>query len=183
MIPDQARHQVVPDSFETYEQIRRQKKFVGFDDMLWETYFLLREQFNVLTLMRNCSNYMLVDEFQDTNPVQFEVVRMLQSKHKNLLLWEIHGNQSLDSGRPMCRYRLISKNTFPLAISLSWRQLQMCKQHVEMSNDLILMQSIRCPNQTCKERWHHNLWWMLEDDGGEAISIAEEIKTLVATRA
>ena len=46
-----------PDFFETYEQIRRQKKFVGFDDMLWETYFLLREQFNVLNTYRECVQF------------------------------------------------------------------------------------------------------------------------------
>ena len=74
------------DFFMTYEKMRRSTKQVGFDDMLWDTHFLLKEKVNILNDYATAFKFILVDEFQDTNPVQFEVIKMLQSKHENLFV-------------------------------------------------------------------------------------------------
>jgi DNA helicase-2/ATP-dependent DNA helicase PcrA len=172
-----------PDFFETYEQIRRQKKFVGFDDMLWETYFLLREQFNVLNTYAELFNYMLVDEFQDTNPVQFEVVKMLQSKHKNLFVVGDPRQSVFGFRQADVSLSLDFKKHFPAGDIIELEHNYRCANNiVEMSNDLISHAEYPfARTKPVKNAGIITFGGCFEDDGGEAISIAEEIKTLVAT--
>ncbi len=66
-----------------YERIREQKRQIGFDDMLSETYWMFRQKPEILEIYRSKFEYVMMDEFQDTNKVQLEVARMLQSKHEN----------------------------------------------------------------------------------------------------
>jgi DNA helicase-2/ATP-dependent DNA helicase PcrA len=170
-----------PDFFETYETIRRQKKCVGFDDMLWETYFLLREQFNVLNTYAEAFNFMLVDEFQDTNPVQFEVVKMLQSKHKNLFVvgdprQSIFGFRQAD-----VTLSLEFKKHFPQGDIIELEHNYRCANNiVEMSNDLIAHAEYPFKRtKPVKESGIVEFGGCFSDDGEEAIAITEEIKSLV----
>ncbi|MBO5783281.1 MAG: UvrD-helicase domain-containing protein, partial [Clostridia bacterium] len=57
---------------------------MDFDDLLVYTAKLLREHEDVREYYAGKFRYILVDEFQDTNNVQFEIIRMLASVHKNL---------------------------------------------------------------------------------------------------
>lgn len=57
---------------------------LDFDDLLSETRRLLKTNEEVRTWLGERFRYILVDEFQDTNGVQFEIVRLLASRHGNL---------------------------------------------------------------------------------------------------
>jgi len=72
--------------WEVYINEKREQQAMDYDDLLMNTYHLLRT--NPAIREREASRYkwILVDEFQDTNIVQFEIVKLLSSVHKNLFV-------------------------------------------------------------------------------------------------
>lgn len=67
-----------------YEEVKTAAGRLDFDDMLFETHALLRENPQALRHMQAQARYLLVDEFQDTNRAQFEVLRMIAAAHGNI---------------------------------------------------------------------------------------------------
>ena len=57
---------------------------LDFDDLLTRTTWLFQEQPEVLSRYQERYQYLLVDEFQDTNTAQYEMVRLLAKKSNNL---------------------------------------------------------------------------------------------------
>ena len=55
-----------------------------FDDLLFKTVQLFQTQKDVLEYYQERFRYIMVDEYQDTNTVQFELIRLLASKYRNL---------------------------------------------------------------------------------------------------
>jgi superfamily I DNA/RNA helicase len=67
-----------------YESALRACNAVDFDDLLLLPLRLFREHPDVLEACRAQFRYLMVDEYQDTNAAQFELVRALAAKHRNL---------------------------------------------------------------------------------------------------
>jgi DNA helicase-2/ATP-dependent DNA helicase PcrA len=67
-----------------YEEILKANGGLDFDDLLTRTVYLFRDQPEVLRRYQERYEYILVDEFQDTNTAQYELVRLLASLHHNL---------------------------------------------------------------------------------------------------
>lgn len=67
------------------ERIRREKK-IDFDDMLVFCYELLTNRPDILAMWRERFRYILIDEFQDINRVQYEVVKLLAGEEKNVFV-------------------------------------------------------------------------------------------------
>lgn len=59
---------------------------MDFDDLLVNTYKLLRDQELVLRSYQERFLYIHVDEYQDTNKAQYEIVRLLAGRHRNLMV-------------------------------------------------------------------------------------------------
>jgi DNA helicase-2/ATP-dependent DNA helicase PcrA len=57
---------------------------LDFDDLLLYTYILFRDHPDVVERYRNQFRFVLVDEYQDTNPVQHEIVRQLAEVHRQV---------------------------------------------------------------------------------------------------
>ncbi len=72
--------------FEKYEKKLRGVNKVDFDDMLVMCYELLSARKDILKLWQNKYQYILIDEFQDINKVQYEVIKMLASPLNNLFI-------------------------------------------------------------------------------------------------
>ena len=62
----------------------RENNALDFDDLLNETRWLLRRNGDAREYLGGRFRYILVDEFQDTNAVQYEIVKLLASVHGNL---------------------------------------------------------------------------------------------------
>lgn len=67
-----------------YEETLRADHAVDFDDLLIKTLRLLEEYPHIRTTLQNRYRYIHVDEYQDTNRVQFETVRLLAGATHNL---------------------------------------------------------------------------------------------------
>ncbi|HEX7121576.1 MAG TPA: UvrD-helicase domain-containing protein [Gemmatimonadaceae bacterium] len=70
--------------FDRYTKYLRRRNLVDFDDLVLRTNELLDTQSDVAAEVRARWQYVLVDEFQDLNPVQYAVVRHLVREHRNL---------------------------------------------------------------------------------------------------
>ncbi len=67
-----------------YEKIKKDEGSFDFDDLLLVPLRLLQESDEVLEYYRGVWRYILVDEYQDTNKVQFELLRLLAGKEQNI---------------------------------------------------------------------------------------------------
>jgi len=67
-----------------YEKILKDEKALDFDDLLYKTVALLKENDEVRTHYQNLWDYMHVDEYQDTSAIQYDMMVLLSSKHKNV---------------------------------------------------------------------------------------------------
>ena len=70
--------------YREYQSRLRQNNALDFDDILMLTVELFKTSPDVLTYYQNRIQYLMVDEYQDTNTAQFEFVRLLAGSRKNL---------------------------------------------------------------------------------------------------
>ena len=74
----------ITEVYEEYEKQLRANNALDFDDLLVKTVQLFQTQADVLEYYQERFRYIMVDEYQDTNTVQFELIRLLASKYRNL---------------------------------------------------------------------------------------------------
>ena len=73
----------LPDVYTKYQSALRAANSLDFDDLLLMTLKLWRACPDVLALCRGKFKYVMVDEYQDTNALQFELIRLLVEAHRN----------------------------------------------------------------------------------------------------
>lgn len=74
----------VAQVYKEYEKQLKANNALDFDDLLLKTVQLFQTQADVLDYYQERFRYIMVDEYQDTNTVQFQLIRLLAQKHKNL---------------------------------------------------------------------------------------------------
>ena len=74
----------IADAYEEYQKRLRKNNALDFDDLLMLTVELFHSHDEVLASYQNRFRYIMVDEYQDTNNAQFELVRLLAGKYRNL---------------------------------------------------------------------------------------------------
>ena len=89
--PQEVRSATVPQAvferiFQMYKQEMNRNKLIDFDDMVLLCRNLLAERPDTLKLWQQRFQYILVDEFQDICPLQYEVVKMLAKPQDNLFI-------------------------------------------------------------------------------------------------
>jgi len=67
-----------------YEQKLAQEKSLDFDDLLLKTYNILKNHKDVLEKYQNLWKYIHIDEYQDTNKVQYMTAKLLAEKNRNI---------------------------------------------------------------------------------------------------
>ena len=72
--------------YRNYEQHRKELKKIDFDDMLVLCYELFQSRPDVLAQWQKKFRYVLIDEFQDINRIQYDVIRMLAQPENNLFV-------------------------------------------------------------------------------------------------
>lgn len=72
--------------FRKYEKIHAQQRLIDFDDMMTYTYELLTARRDILEAWQRKFRYILVDEFQDINLLQYAILRLLALPENNLFI-------------------------------------------------------------------------------------------------
>lgn len=72
--------------YREYDQFLRSRNLIDFDDMLLMCYELLSKRPDILKLWQNKFRYILIDEFQDINQVQYDIIRLLAKPQNNLFI-------------------------------------------------------------------------------------------------
>ncbi len=75
---------VTAEVWEHYDRILRDEQALDFDDLLLKTLFLIQDYPVIREVLQKRFRYIHVDEYQDTNKVQFEIVRLLAGASRNL---------------------------------------------------------------------------------------------------
>lgn len=70
--------------YKRYEEEMRKANSLDFDDLLLKTYDLFRMYPDILKMYQDKFKYIMVDEYQDTNHIQYLLVQLLASAHRNL---------------------------------------------------------------------------------------------------
>ena len=71
-------------AYKKYEELKVKNSFMDFSDLISNTLYLFRKRPNILKKYQDQFNYILVDEFQDTNFAQNELAMLIAGKRKNI---------------------------------------------------------------------------------------------------
>ena len=157
------RDEVISRIYEAYEAALHRANAVDFDDLLSKTYTLLEEHPEILEKYQQRYEYLLVDEFQDTNPLQFQVARLLALKSRNICVVG-DPDQSIYSWRHadpsnLTDFQSTFNETKIVTLDQSYRSTQ------------IILEAADSVIGNNDERMEKNLW--TENDRGSRITVAE----------
>lgn len=76
--------QVVADVYPRYERMKENAKSLDFDDLLNDAVRLLSASDEILTRWQQRFRYILVDEYQDTNKVQYQLIKLLSGSRESI---------------------------------------------------------------------------------------------------
>lgn len=72
--------------YSEYHEYLLKHRLIDFEDMLVYTWELLSERKDILAAWQNKYQYILIDEFQDINKIQFDIIKLLAGAQKNLFV-------------------------------------------------------------------------------------------------
>jgi DNA helicase-2/ATP-dependent DNA helicase PcrA len=78
--------EVFRDMYSGYRKACKERRKLDFDDMLLSCYELFRKRPDILNAWQRKFRYILVDEFQDINHLQYDIVRLLAKPEDNLFI-------------------------------------------------------------------------------------------------
>ena len=76
--------QKVADVYEYYERELRKNNALDFDDLLLVAVKLLQSNATVLDIYSHRFRYVMIDEYQDTNNIQYEIINLIAAKYRNI---------------------------------------------------------------------------------------------------
>jgi DNA helicase-2/ATP-dependent DNA helicase PcrA len=109
-------------AYVAYQKQLKQCNALDFDDLLLLTLQLFVRFPDVLEKYRRKFRYILVDEYQDTNLVQYPIVQMLASEHRIICVFGDDDQRSTGCRRGDIRNILELKRTFPGSGHLAWAE-------------------------------------------------------------
>ncbi len=80
----QANYKIIASLYKSYEEYIEKNNLVDFDDLLSLTYKILNENEDLCTSTSQRYKYIMIDEYQDTNELQYKLVKKLCSTHENI---------------------------------------------------------------------------------------------------
>ncbi|MBS5886472.1 MAG: DNA helicase PcrA [Clostridium sp.] len=78
------REKKIADVYEMYQKRLKENNALDFDDLIFKTVELFKQDKETLEFYQRKFQYIMVDEYQDTNKVQYELIRLLAEKYRNV---------------------------------------------------------------------------------------------------
>jgi DNA helicase-2/ATP-dependent DNA helicase PcrA len=76
--------ELFPKVYQIYQAKLKECQALDFDDLIYMPVRLFKEKPEILQAYQNRWDFLLIDEYQDTNPAQYTLVKLLVEKHRNL---------------------------------------------------------------------------------------------------
>jgi len=135
---------IVAQVWVEYEKLLKQEKALDFDDLLLKTVELLRNHPEILKIYQDRFKYIHVDEYQDTNALQYNMVNLLVGKNKNICVVG-DSDQNIYSWRGANIKNILNfEEDFPGAkVVLLERNYRSTKNILEAANAIISKNTVR----------------------------------------
>ncbi|MBF8304218.1 MAG: ATPase [Dehalococcoidia bacterium] len=155
--------EIIHRVYQRYQEQLKQNKALDFDDLLLRTYYLFQEHPDVLSKYQGRYLYLLIDEFQDTNIVQYGLARQLAGKYRNICVVG-DPDQSIYSWRHADIRNILSfEKDYPEARVVFLEENYRSTQTILEAASYII-----APNL---QRKPHKLW--TQNEKGTSITVAE----------
>jgi DNA helicase-2/ATP-dependent DNA helicase PcrA len=149
--------------YSRYQELLYDSKALDFDDLLMKTVQLFRQHPRVLSKYQNRYHHILIDEFQDTNIVQYMLAKLLAGKHRNICVVG-DPDQSIYSWRFADLRNILSfESDFPDAKVVYLEQNYRSTQTILEVADGVISAN--------RQRKQKGLW--TENEGGVPVTVAE----------
>ncbi|WP_394405218.1 DNA helicase PcrA [Streptococcus sp. 20-1249] len=173
--------QIVAKCYTVYQKELRQSEAVDFDDLIMLTLRLFDQNPQVLTYYQQRYQYIHVDEYQDTNHAQYQLVKLLASRFKNICVVG-DADQSIYGWRGADMQNILDfEKDYPDAkVVLLEENYRSTKTILQAANDVIERNKNRRP----KKLWTQNVdgdsivYHRANDEQAEAVFVAQQIAEL-----
>ncbi|MBJ6745150.1 DNA helicase PcrA [Streptococcus sp. 121] len=174
--------QVVAKCYKAYQSELRQSEAMDFDDLIMMTLRLFDQNPDVLTYYQQKFQYIHVDEYQDTNQAQYQLVKLLASRFKNICVvgdadQSIYGWRGADM-QNILDFERDYKNAKVVLLEENYRST---KKILQAANEVIVHNKNRRP----KKLWTQNpdgrslVYYRATNEQEEAFFVAKTIRQLV----
>lgn len=176
--------EIVAKCYEMYQKELRQSEAMDFDDLIMLTLRLFDKNPDVLTYYQQRYQYIHVDEYQDTNHAQYQLVKLLASRFKNICVVG-DADQSIYGWRGADMQNILDfEKDYPEAkVVLLEENYRSTKTILQAANDVIKNNRNRRP----KSLWTQNadgediVYYRANDEQDEALFVAKTIDELSST--
>lgn len=176
--------EIVAKCYEMYQKELRQSEAMDFDDLIMLTLRLFDKNPDVLTYYQQRYQYIHVDEYQDTNHAQYQLVKLLASRLKNICVVG-DADQSIYGWRGADMQNILDfEKDYPEAkVVLLEENYRSTKTILQAANDVIKNNRNRRP----KNLWTQNadgediVYYRANDEQDEALFVAKTIDELSST--
>ncbi|MBF1723171.1 MAG: DNA helicase PcrA [Streptococcus sp.] len=173
--------QIVAKCYEAYQKELRQSEAVDFDDLIMLTLRLFDQHPDVLTYYQQKFQYIHVDEYQDTNHAQYQLVKLLASRFKNICVVG-DADQSIYGWRGADMQNILDfEKDYPDAkVVLLEENYRSTKTILQAANDVIKNNRHRRPKNlwTQNEDGEEIVYYRADDEQDEAVFVAKTIEEL-----
>lgn len=174
--------QIVAKCYKTYQEELRRSEAMDFDDLIMMTLRLFDKNPDVLAYYQQRYQYIHVDEYQDTNHAQYQLVKLLASRFKNICVVG-DADQSIYGWRGADMQNILDfEKDYPEAkVVLLEENYRSTKKILQAANEVIKNNRNRRP----KKLWTQNdegeqiVYYRANDERDEAVFVASTIDNIV----
>ena len=173
--------EIVAKCYTAYQKELRQSEAMDFDDLIMLTLRLFDQNSDVLTYYQQRYQYIHVDEYQDTNHAQYQLVKLLASRFKNICVVG-DADQSIYGWRGADMQNILDfEKDYPEAkVVLLEENYRSTKTILQAANEVIRNNRNRRPKNlwTQNEDGEEIVYYRANDEQDEALFVARTIDQL-----
>lgn len=173
--------EIVAKCYTAYQKELRQSEAMDFDDLIMLTLRLFDQNPDVLTYYQQRYQYIHVDEYQDTNHAQYQLVKLLASRFKNICVVG-DADQSIYGWRGADMQNILDfEKDYPEAkVVLLEENYRSTKTILQAANEVIRNNRNRRPKNlwTQNEDGEEIVYYRANDEQDEALFVARTIEQL-----